>query len=96
METVSVALQVLFAIPVIAGTAFALIGIGPVWLFMRRTPLPLAAGRCGPTALLKPVCGLEKRLEELEENSDTQGKKKSKKDKKSKAPKHERFVGPLS
>ena len=64
METVSVALQVLFAIPVIAGTAFALIGIGPVWLFMRRTPLPLAAGRCGPTALLKPVCGLEKRLEE--------------------------------
>ena len=64
MEIVPLVFQALFAIPVVAGSAFVLLTVAASWLFMRRPPGSLAPDDCEPVTLLKPVCGLEKRLEE--------------------------------
>ena len=64
MDHLSAVLQGLFAIPVVAGSAFCLLAVGAAWVFSRRRPDRLADAECPPLSLLKPIFGLEKELEE--------------------------------
>jgi len=64
MEVLVQALQWVLAVPVVSGSAFALLTVPAAWLFRRRRSIPLAPEACSPVSLLKPVCGQEKRLEE--------------------------------
>ena len=64
MDTASLVFQSLLAIPVVAGSAFVALTVVASSLFMRRPPERLESDQCMPTTLLKPVCGLEKSLEE--------------------------------
>lgn len=65
MSTPSFIIECILAVPIVCGSAYALLGPGALLLFKRKARRPRAQCEAWPAVtVLKPICGLEKGLQE--------------------------------